>query len=179
MAEETLGKTVNKLKKERTYAKSSFTKQTNFLCREAHRLLESELTEEFKNSPLKQGKFLKQMMITRLGYWKKLEKTVQKHCFQYSKKLILGKLWRNVTQGLRKLMSQCKLISGKKYGQTEVIAAVSAAEKACEHTATVPVDAIGLWTPTTERAELEGHVRKMKEFSNELEARKVVFAWAR
>lgn len=34
------------------------------------------------------------------------------------------------------------------------------------------------WTPTTERAELEGRLKKLKEFSNELEAKKVEFVWA-
>ncbi len=48
MAEEALGKTVEQLRRERTSAKSSFTKQANFLCRESHRLIESELKEEFK-----------------------------------------------------------------------------------------------------------------------------------
>lgn len=48
MAEEALGKTVDQLKRERTSAKSSFTRQANFICREVHRLLESELKEEFK-----------------------------------------------------------------------------------------------------------------------------------
>ncbi|GAA6082854.1 uncharacterized protein LOC124401004 [Tachysurus ichikawai] len=48
MAEEALGKTVKQLKRERTSVKSSFTKQANFLCREAHRLVESELREEFR-----------------------------------------------------------------------------------------------------------------------------------
>ncbi len=48
MAEEALGKTVEQLRRERTSAKSSFSKQANFLCRESHRLRESELKEEFK-----------------------------------------------------------------------------------------------------------------------------------
>ncbi|GAA6082856.1 uncharacterized protein LOC124401004 [Tachysurus ichikawai] len=35
------------------------------------------------------------------------------------------------------------------------------------------------WAPATERKPLEGRVRKMKERSNELEARKAEFVWAR
>ncbi|KAK3563890.1 hypothetical protein QTP86_004834 [Hemibagrus guttatus] len=90
----------------------------------------------------------------------------------------------------------------KRYGQTEVLATVSAAEKACEHRDTIPVDAVGYesyevqlellmrpvkeatgelvnwerWTPSTERAELEDRVQKLKGFNNELEARKGEFA---
>lgn len=78
-----------------------------------------------------------------------------------------------------------------------MLAAFSAAEKACECTVTIPVNAVGYesyevqlellmilvkeatgallnwerWTPTTERAELKGRVQKLKEFSSELEAR--------
>ncbi|KAK3559829.1 hypothetical protein QTP86_020994 [Hemibagrus guttatus] len=84
-----------------------------------------------------------------------------------------------------------------RYGETEVLATVSASKKACERTDTIPVDAVSYesywvqleflmrlvkeatgalvnwerWIPTTERAELEGRVRKLKQFNNELEAR--------
>lgn len=48
MTEEALGKTVEQPKRKRTSAKSSFTKQANFLCTETHRLIESDLKEEFR-----------------------------------------------------------------------------------------------------------------------------------
>lgn len=93
----------------------------------------------------------------------------------------------------------------KRYGQNEVLAAISAAEKACERTVTIPVDSVAYesyevqlellmrlvkeatgallswerWTPMSEIGVLESRVRKLKEDSNELEARKVEFAWAR
>ena len=47
MAEDLLGKTVRQLKQERINAKGSFTKQTNFLAREARDMIENELKEEF------------------------------------------------------------------------------------------------------------------------------------
>ncbi|KAG7496065.1 hypothetical protein JOB18_011231 [Solea senegalensis] len=47
MAEEILGKSVQQLKKERTIAKSSFTRQANFISRGASSMLQVELKEEF------------------------------------------------------------------------------------------------------------------------------------
>ncbi len=52
MAEEVVGKSIEQLKKERTSAKISFTRQVNFLSREARRLVEEELKEEFKKLSL-------------------------------------------------------------------------------------------------------------------------------
>lgn len=78
-----------------------------------------------------------------------------------------------------------------RYRQDKVLATVSAAEKACDRTTTIPVDRYGSyemklellmrlvkeateallnlekWTPTTERKCLESRVRKLKELSNE------------
>ncbi|KAM9709759.1 uncharacterized protein ACNS7B_023957 isoform 1-T1 [Menidia menidia] len=48
MAEEMFGKSVKQLKLDRTMAKSSFTKQANFLSRKASNMTEMELREEFK-----------------------------------------------------------------------------------------------------------------------------------
>ena len=45
MAEEVLGKTVKELKKERTTAKSSFTRQANFILRGGNNMLQDELKE--------------------------------------------------------------------------------------------------------------------------------------
>lgn len=47
MAEDVLGQTVKQLKKERITAKSSFTKQANFITRGASSMLEAELKGEF------------------------------------------------------------------------------------------------------------------------------------
>ena len=47
MAEDVLGKLVQQLKKERTTAKSSFTRQANFISRGASSMLQEELKEEF------------------------------------------------------------------------------------------------------------------------------------
>ncbi len=47
MAEDALGKSVDQLKKERTVARSSFTKQANFLSRSASDMTELELKSEF------------------------------------------------------------------------------------------------------------------------------------
>ncbi|KAK6319058.1 hypothetical protein J4Q44_G00102690 [Coregonus suidteri] len=47
MAEDVLGKSVQQLKKERTTAKSSFTRQANFISRGASSMLQVELKEEF------------------------------------------------------------------------------------------------------------------------------------
>lgn len=43
-----MGKSTEQLKKDRTAAKIIFTRQGNFLNREAHRLVEEELKEENK-----------------------------------------------------------------------------------------------------------------------------------
>ena len=53
MAEEILGKKVKELKKTRTSAKSNFTRQGNYLNREASSMIEAELREEF--TKLKEG----------------------------------------------------------------------------------------------------------------------------
>ena len=47
MAEDVLGKTVKQLKKDRTAAKSTFTRQANVLGKGADSMVEAELREEF------------------------------------------------------------------------------------------------------------------------------------
>lgn len=47
MAEDAVGKTIKVLKGERTIAKSSFTRQANFLDKEASTMVETELKEGY------------------------------------------------------------------------------------------------------------------------------------
>lgn len=67
MAEEVFGKTVKKLKQERTTAKSCFTRQANFILRGGNRMQQEELKEEFKKLAFRFGKLLDANEDYRVG----------------------------------------------------------------------------------------------------------------
>ncbi|KAL1249502.1 hypothetical protein QQF64_020507 [Cirrhinus molitorella] len=208
MAEEALGKTVEQLKKERTSAKSSFTKQANFLRREAHRLIESELKDEFSKLSSEVRKVFETNDDYKAGLLAEIEAKVEdgaEALLSVQQEADFKKAAEDCNTRFDKVSELVQDNLWKRYGQDEVLAAVFTAEKACDRTTSIPVDSIGYksygmqlellmrmvkeatgallnwerWIPTTERKPLEGRVQKLKELSCELEARKVEFAWAR
>ncbi|XP_073797048.1 uncharacterized protein [Danio rerio] len=207
MAEEALGKSVKQLKKERTTAKSSFTKQANFLCREAHRLIESELKEEFKKLSSGARKVFETNDDYKAGLIAEIEATEDGAEVQLSAQQEAD-FKKAVEECNAKFDEVTEIVQDnlwRRYGQSDVLTTISAAEKACDRTAAMPVDGTGYesyevqlelsmrlvkeatvtllkwerWIPAPERKDLESHVRKLKECSNELESRKAEFAWAR
>lgn len=208
MAEEALGKTVDQLKKERTSAKSSFTRQANFICREVNRLLESELKEEFKKFSSEARKVFETNDDYKAGLLAEIEANQEdgaEASLSAQQETDFKKTLEDCDARFEEVIQLVQDNLWKRYGQNEVLAAISAAEKACERTVTIPVDSAAYesyevqlellmrlvkeatgallrwerWTPTSERGDLESRARKLKEDSNELEAKKVEFVWAR
>lgn len=207
MAEEAVGKPIEQLKKERTAAKISFTRQINFLSREAHRLIEEELKEEFKKLSLVARRVFEINDDYRTGLLADMEADESKE------EAVLS---MQQEADIRKTASECdakfneveRIVQDNlwsRYGLHEVTDAISAAEKACDRVASMAVDGNDYenyevqidfltklvkeairalsnwerWTPDGERKVLEERARRLKENSNDLEARKGEFARAR
>lgn len=202
MAEEMFGKSLKQLKLDRTMAKSSFTKQANFLSRKASNMTEMELREEFKkltsdarhvsdsNDDYKAG-LLAEMEVEAGELDKRqeadLEKTIDdcESKLEEVKQIVQSNLW-------------------KKYGQDELYTAIQEAEKACNDASDIKVLTVNksayevqlsfvetviqdstksfvtweIWIPVEERDNIEDRIKQIKLMKNKLQARKSQFAIA-
>ncbi|KAG7486439.1 hypothetical protein JOB18_031601 [Solea senegalensis] len=189
MAEEILGKSVQQLKKERTIAKSSFTRQANFISRGASSMLQVELKEEF----IKLSDCFRKMLDAKEDYRIGLEADIKTEDIDKSVKEGEAKL-----KEIRDIV-QTNLWS--KYGGSELPVAILEAEKANDKAADVPVESANLegyevhlvlldkrikeaisamstwerWIPV----ELGGRVKDLRASYYRLELRKAEFATAR
>ncbi len=131
MAEEVVGKSIEQLKKERTSAKISFTRQVNFLSREARRLVEEELKEEFKKLSLAARKVFEINEDYRTGLLAEIEADESKDEAVLSAQQDID---------IEKTASECdvkfnevqEIVQGNlwsRYGLHEVTGAISVAEK--------------------------------------------------
>ncbi|KAM9764604.1 uncharacterized protein ACNS7B_019486 [Menidia menidia] len=203
MAEEVLEKTVKQLKRERTTAKSSFTRQANLISKEADSMVEEELREEFNklsvclrnifeaNDEYRIG-LLAEATKEEVGLGEQLESDIEKTVDEAETKF---KEVRGIIQ--KNLWSR--------YGQEEVTAAILVAERSAEVAGNLPVQSIHLegykvhlsllekrmkevikamskwerWIPGLEKRDLDGRTRDLKEISSRLELRSAEFATAR
>jgi len=205
MAEEAVGKPIEQLKKERTAAKISFTRQVNFLKREAHRLLEEELKEEFKKLSLNARKVFETNDDFRSGLLADMEDDESKDEEPLQQEADIKKTASECDEKFNEVEKIVQINLWSRYGLHEVTGAITAAEKTCDRVANIAIDSSEYenyevqliflenlvkealralsswekWTPDAERKVWEGRVRKLREDRNELEARKGEFARAR
>ncbi|KAK5920106.1 hypothetical protein CgunFtcFv8_023946 [Champsocephalus gunnari] len=207
MAEEILGKTVKELKKARTNAKSNFTRQANYLNREAGRMVEAELREEF--TKLKEG--LRKVLEANDDCMAGLQADAQKA--EGKEEEVLAK--REEADGERtaeEAEARMEEVRGlfqdnlwSRYGQYELITAIEEAEEASEQVGNVPVQGTYLegygvlltilekrmkeatrvmaawecWIPMMAKSDLAGRVKDLKVMRNRLEMRQGEFVTAR
>lgn len=140
MAKETLGKTVKQLKQERTLAKSTFTKQANYLNKAADGMIKHELQEEFSklsslarnvsdaNDDYRAGLLADAEAGTEEGEEVKLDKHQQAE--------------------LERTMEECDIREAvqsnlwPRYSKEEVDSAIQETEKACDRAQASPITAI-------------------------------------
>lgn len=205
MAEEAVGKPIEQLKKERTAAKISFTRQVNFLSREAHRLMEEELKEELKKLSLIARRVFETNDDYRSGLLADMEADESKDEEPVQQEADIKKTEKECVLKFNEVEGIVRNNLWSRYGLQEMTDAISAAEKTCDRVASMAIDSSEYenyevqldflarlvkealralsswekWTPDDERKVLEGRVRRLREDRNDLEARKGEFARAR
>nr|XP_054591718.1 uncharacterized protein LOC129156104 [Nothobranchius furzeri] len=202
MAEEAFGKSVSQLKRERTMAKSTFTKAANPLTREVENMMKGELQEEFKKLTCAARRLCESNDDYKAGLLADLEAEDGEELGKQQE----ADLVKTENDCQTKLDEVRALIQDKlwlSYG-LELITAIREAEKSCEEAMAMPVSTINqdgyevqiafmrqlvqeaaetlasweMWIPAAERPELEGRVRDLKLMKNKLEAKRVEFAIA-
>ncbi|KAG7459262.1 hypothetical protein JOB18_007149 [Solea senegalensis] len=205
MAEEILGKSVQQLKKERTIAKSSFTRQAKFISRGASSMLQVELKEEFT----KLSDCFRKMLDANDDYRIGLEADIKTEDEDGGlDELQEADIDKSVKEGETKLEEIRDIVQTNlwsKYGGSELPVAILEAEKANDKAADVPVESANLegyevhlvlldkrikeaisamstwerWIPVELKDELGGRVKDLRASYYRLELRKAEFATAR
>lgn len=143
MALEAFGKTVDQLKKERTTAKIKFTKQANFLSKEADSMIKSELKEEFKEFSADARRVLEANDDYRTGLLADMEANAEEG--------VEMELDKQQEADLRKTVKDCEMRADKvgqivqtnlwtRYGEDKMSTAVWEAEKAHDHAERIHVE---------------------------------------
>ncbi|KAG7453669.1 hypothetical protein JOB18_005920 [Solea senegalensis] len=205
MAEEILGKSVQQLKKERTIAKSSFTRQANFISRGASSMLQVELKEEF----IKLSDCFRKMLDANEDYRIGLEADIKTEDedagLDVQQEADIDKSVKEGETKLKEIRDIVQTNLWSKYGGSELPVAILEAEKANDKAADVPVESANLegyevhlvlldkrikeaisamstwerWIPVELKDELGGRVKDLRASYYRLELRKAEFATAR
>lgn len=143
MAVEALGKSLDQLKKERTVAKSCFTKQTNYLSTNASTLTESELRGEFGKLSVDARKLIKANDEYRAGLEAELESKAEEGeegMLDKEQDANLKKVTTDCEQRLKEVKATVQTNLWGRYGHDALEAALQEAEKACMYIYTIPVE---------------------------------------
>ncbi|XP_054861306.1 uncharacterized protein LOC129347620 [Amphiprion ocellaris] len=205
MAEDVLGKSVKELKKERTTAKSSFTRQANFISRGASSMLQVELKEEFTKLSDCFRKMLNANDDYRIGLEADIKTENEEADLDEQQEADID---RSVKEGETKLAEIRDIVQTNlwsRYGKSELDVAILEAEKAADRAAGVTVESSNLegygvhlilldkrvkeaisamstwerWIPAELKDELDGRVKDVRASYYSLELRKADFATAR
>ena len=205
MAEDVLGKSVQQLKKERTTAKGSFTRQANFISRGASSMLQVELKEEFSKLSDCFRKMLDANDDYRIGLEADIKTEDEEAGLDGQQEADIN---RSVNEGETKLAEIRDIVQTNlwsRYGRSELLVAILEAEKNNDKAAEVPVESANLegyevhltllekrikeavsamstwerWIPVESKDELDGRVKDVRASYHRLELRKAEFATAR
>ncbi|XP_058641724.1 uncharacterized protein LOC131546270 [Onychostoma macrolepis] len=205
MAEDVLGKSVQQLKKERTIAKSSFTRQANFISRGGSSMLQVELEEEFTKLSDCFRKMLDANDDYRIGLEADIKTEDEKAGLDEQQEADLD---RSVNEGETKLAEIRNIVQTNlwsRYGRSELLVAILEAEKGNDKAADVAVKSANLegyevhlalldkrikeaisamstwerWIPVELKDELDGRIKDVRASYYRLEVRKAEFATAR
>lgn len=207
MAEEALGITVKELKQKRTLAKSTFTKQANFLSRVAKHMTKRELQEEFKKLKSEARTVSETNDEYRAGLLADIEAGTdegEEAKLSKEKQTEVEKTFQECEARLDEVREIVQSNLWPRYGENEVKSAIHEAETACDGVAQIPVTAVNrdgfelrwdsvktqvqnaiaslaeweMWIPVAEKERLGGRVKDLKAFGNNLEARRAGFLTA-
>lgn len=202
MAKETVGKTVKQLKQERALAQTAFTKQANYLSRAADSMVKHELQEEFSKLSFLARRVSIANQEYRAGLLADIEaetyegEEVKLNRHQQAE---LEKTMAECDTKLDKVSRAVQSNLWPRYGEDEVNFTIQEAEAACDRATAITAisrdsyeqhlelakrlirDAVTSlkdwkrWTPRDQIACIEGRVKALKEFGNNLEARRAEF----
>lgn len=145
MAFEALGKSLDEIKKERTVAKSCFTKQANYLSRKASTLTESELREEFSKLSSDARKVIEANDEYRAGLEAELQsksKDDEEPVLDDEEDAKLTKVTDDCDQRFDEVKSIVQTNLWTRFGQDALDAAFEEAERACTGAYSIPVESI-------------------------------------
>ena len=206
MAEDALGKTVKQLKRERTTAKSSFTRQANFITRAVSSMLEAELKGEFT----KLSDCLRQLLDAnddyRIGLLSEIKKPEEEGEAVLEKQQE-GDIERTENEAEKKFEEVKDIVRTNlwsRYGKNELKTAIIEAENACDQANNVVVEGTNLecygvhltllekrikelttvmsawerWIPALLKDELDNRGKDLRTASNRLEHKRAEFVTA-
>ncbi|XP_073732568.1 uncharacterized protein [Misgurnus anguillicaudatus] len=207
MAVEAHGKTLEQLKKDRTVAKISFTKQANYLCRKASDLTESELREEFIKLSADSRKVIEANDDYKTGLEAELVgiKDGEDAELSVEQDTSLKKYASECEQRFSDVKQIVQTSLWSRYGSDTLEAAFDEAEKACRHAYRIHVESSNSegfevhhtimekliketssaftawesWIPVAEVSDFRKRSRDLRVAYNELDMRKAEFAKAR
>lgn len=145
MAEEALGITVKELKQKRTLAKSTFTKQANFLSRVAKHMTKRELQEEFKKLKSEARTVSETNDEYRAGLLADIEAGTnegEEAELSKEKQTEVEKTFQECEARLDEVREIVQSNLWPRYGKNEVKSAIHEAETACDGVAQIPVTAV-------------------------------------
>lgn len=143
MAEDALGKSVDQLKKERTVARGSFTKQANFLKRSAADMSELELKSEFAILSVNARRVFETNDDYRAGLEAELqatEKDGEEAELDKDKESNLESVANECSQKFNELKSIVQTNLWTRYGRDALQAAFDEAEKACSQADRITIE---------------------------------------
>lgn len=205
MAEDVLGKSVQQLKRQRTSAKSSFTRQANIISRGANSMLQVELREEFTKLSDCFRKMLEANDDYRIGLEADIKTQDKEAGLDEQQEADID---RSVNEGETKLSEVRDIVQTNlwsRYGRSKLLSAILEAEKANDKAANVPVESANLegyevhlalldkrikeaististwerWIPVELKDEFDGRVTDVRASYYRLELRNAEFAIAR
>lgn len=207
MAAEALGKTLDQLKKYRMVAKTSLTKQANYLSRKAGYLTELELRQEFAKLSADSRKVIEANDDYRTGLEAELaaKEDGKDDVLSLEQDADLSKYGSECEQKFNDVKQIVQTNLWSRYGSEMLEAAFEEAEKACRHTYGLPVESSNCegfeiqhnvvgkliketsdafaawesWIPAAEERDFRKRSRELRVAYNELDMRKGEFARAR
>ena len=200
-----MGKSVKELKKERTTAKSSFTRQANFIAREASSMLQEELKEEFTKLSDCFRKLLDANDNYRIGLEADIKSEDEEANLDEKQEEDIERTEREAETKLKEIKDIVQTNLWSRYGKNDLETAIFEAEKANDKAETLPVESANLegfevhlthlnekiketitemsiwerWIPDEAKEGLEGRVKDLRISNNRLKMRKAEFATSR
>lgn len=205
MAEEEFGKTVIVLKKERTTAKSSFTKLANFISREANNMLQSELKDEFAKFADRFRSVLEANEDYKMGLEADIKKDDPEGDLEKQQEADIEETIKEAEVRMEEIKDLVQTNLWARYGKDELKTSILEAEDAIDQADKVPLESNNLegyevhlthlaerinatisamsawekWIPEVSKDEMDQRLKELRTAHTKLKLRKAQFATSR
>lgn len=200
MAEEVTGRPLKQLKQERTSAKTTFTKQANYLSRAIGHLTKSELQKEFKDLLSLVRNVSQTNDDYELGLLAEIDEDGEKK-LDPKQQADLTRTIEDCNARMKEVQKMVQSNLWSRYAEGDLTFAVEEAESACERIHAIPVSVVNTdayehqvkvakkhmkdiidmfmeweeWIPREEKVLLGGRVKGLQKLMNSLETKKAEF----